>query len=40
MLPGALRHVLDAFALVSDPADRANLLIAFAEMPEGFSTAK
>ena len=31
MLPGALRHVLDAFALVSDPADRANLLMAFAD---------
>jgi cysteine desulfuration protein SufE len=31
MLPGALRDVLDVFALVSDPADRANLLISFAD---------
>jgi len=30
-IPGALRDVLTAFALVSDPADRANLLIAFAD---------
>jgi sulfur transfer protein SufE len=31
MLPGALRDVIDTFALVSDPADRANLLIDFAD---------
>ena len=31
MLPGALRDVLDAFALVDDPVDRANLLISFAD---------
>jgi len=31
MLPSALRDVLDTFALVSEPADRANLLIAFAD---------
>ena len=31
MLPGALRDVLDTFALVSDPVDRANLLIDFAD---------
>jgi cysteine desulfuration protein SufE len=31
MLPGALRDVLDAFALVSDPVDRANLLISLAD---------
>ena len=31
MLPGALRDVLDAFALVGDPVDRANLLISFAD---------
>ena len=31
MLPGALRDVLDAFALVNDPVDRANLLISFAD---------
>jgi sulfur transfer protein SufE len=31
MLPAALRDVLDAFALVSDPVDRANLLISFAD---------
>ena len=31
MLPGALRDVLDAFALVDDPIDRANLLISFAD---------
>ena len=30
MLPSALRDVLDTFALVSDPVDRANLLIDFA----------
>jgi sulfur transfer protein SufE len=30
-IPGALRDVLTAFALVSDPADRANLLMAFAD---------
>jgi sulfur transfer protein SufE len=30
-LPGALGDVLTAFALVSDPVDRANLLIAFAD---------
>jgi len=28
---GPLRDVLDAFALVSDPVDRANLLISFAD---------
>ena len=31
MVPGALRDVLDAFALVDDPVDRANLLISFAD---------
>jgi len=31
MMPGPLRDVLDAFALVSDPVDRANLLISFAD---------
>ena len=31
MLPGALRDVIDTFALVSDSADRANLLIDFAD---------
>jgi sulfur transfer protein SufE len=31
MLPDALRDVLDTFALVSDPVDRANLLIGFAD---------
>jgi len=31
MLPGALRDVLDTFALVTDPVDRANLLIGFAD---------
>jgi sulfur transfer protein SufE len=31
MLPGALRDVLGAFALVDDPVDRANLLISFAD---------
>jgi cysteine desulfuration protein SufE len=31
MLPGALRDVLDTFALVTDPVDRANLLIDFAD---------
>jgi cysteine desulfuration protein SufE len=31
MVPGALRDVLDAFALVEDPVDRANLLISFAD---------
>jgi sulfur transfer protein SufE len=31
MLPGALRDVLDTFALVADPVDRANLLISFAD---------
>ena len=31
MVPGALRDVLDAFALVDDPVDRADLLISFAD---------
>ena len=31
MLPAALRDVLDAFALVDDPSDRAALLIDFAD---------
>jgi len=31
MLPRALRDVIDTFALVSDSADRANLLIDFAD---------
>ena len=31
MVPGPLRDVLDAFALVVDPVDRANLLIGFAD---------
>ena len=31
VLLGKLRDVLDAFALVGDPADRANLLISFAD---------
>jgi cysteine desulfuration protein SufE len=31
MLPGALRDVIDTFALVSDSADRSNLLIDFAD---------
>lgn len=30
-LPSSLRDVLDAFALVGDPVDRANLLISFAD---------
>ena len=42
MLPGALRDVLDAFALVDDPVDRANLLISFADrftpVPEEVAT--
>ena len=31
MLPGALRDALDAFARVSDPIDRADLLLSFAD---------
>ncbi len=31
MLPAALQDVLDTFALVTDPVDRANLLIGFAD---------
>ncbi|MCU0251394.1 MAG: SufE family protein [Vicinamibacterales bacterium] len=31
MLPATLREILDTFALVSDPADRAALLIDFAD---------
>jgi cysteine desulfuration protein SufE len=31
MLPRALRDLLDTFALVTDPVDRANLLIGFAD---------
>jgi sulfur transfer protein SufE len=31
MLPGALREVVDTFAMVGDPVDRANLLISFAD---------
>jgi sulfur transfer protein SufE len=31
MLPSALREVLDTFAMVTDPADRATLLIDFAD---------
>jgi sulfur transfer protein SufE len=31
MLPSTLQDVLDAFAMVTDPADRANLLIDFAD---------
>jgi cysteine desulfuration protein SufE len=31
MIPGSLRDVLDAFALLDDPVDRANLLISFAD---------
>jgi cysteine desulfuration protein SufE len=34
MLPGALQDLVDAFALVTDPADRANLLIGFADQFE------
>jgi sulfur transfer protein SufE len=34
MLPGTLRDVLDTFALVDDPADRAALLIDFADQFE------
>ena len=30
-LPGRLRDLLDTFALVNDPVDRANLLISFAD---------
>lgn len=30
-LPAALRNVLDTFALVDDPVDRANLLIGYAD---------
>jgi sulfur transfer protein SufE len=31
VLPGRLRDLLDTFALVNDPVDRANLLISFAD---------
>jgi cysteine desulfuration protein SufE len=31
MLPSALRDVLDAFAIVTDPVDRADLLIGYAD---------
>jgi sulfur transfer protein SufE len=31
MIPGALGDILTAFALVTDPVDRANLLISFAD---------
>ena len=31
MLPAPLRDLLDTFALVNDPVDRANLLISFAD---------